>query len=455
MKSHSSLLALSAFVSCAGAVAIAAPLPGAALVVSADGKGAYPRIQAAVDAAMPGDTITVNAGTYHEMVRVARSGSEGNPITIKAKGQAVLSGSGRELHDQDRHALLRIENAHHIRIEGLEIAGLQSDQKDVVPVGILLTGASGDIDLIDIDIHHIETLFPGKNGGDAHGLAVYGNQPAEPIRNVLIDGVRIHDCKLGSSESMVLNGNVEQFTVQNCEIHDNSNIGIDFIGHEKVCRDPALDQARSGVCRNNHVYNITSQGNPAYGTDRSADGIYVDGGKDILIGNNRIHDCDIGIEVASEWPGQTTSDITVRGNTVSRSFQGGIMIGGYNAKRGSAARITIEGNTLEDNDQAKWNMGEISVQFHVSDSKIIGNTLCPQVQWGTAYYITRASKKVETSGIEIDRNTYDEAGPKQQWSVSKDQVANSFAEWQGMGHDPNGKMTKVKRSEESGTPDKP
>jgi len=44
-----------------------------------------------------------------------------------------------------------------------------------------------------------------------------------------------------------------------------------------------MDQARNGVCTDNVVYNITSYGNPAYGKDRSADGLYVDGGKNIII----------------------------------------------------------------------------------------------------------------------------------------------------------------------------
>ena len=79
---------------------------------------------------------------------------------------------------------------------------------------------------------------------------------------------------------MVLNGNVEHFVVSHNKVHDNDNIGIDFIGFEGECPTPALDQARNGVCTDNVVYNITSYGNPAYGKDRSADGLYVDGGRE-------------------------------------------------------------------------------------------------------------------------------------------------------------------------------
>lgn len=60
----------------------------------------------------------------------------------------------------------------------------------------------------------------------AHGIVVYGNSNA-PISYVTIDRNEIYSCKLGWSESMVLNGNVTHFTVSNNYVHDNNNIGID------------------------------------------------------------------------------------------------------------------------------------------------------------------------------------------------------------------------------------
>ena len=121
---------------------------------------------------------------------------------------------------------------------------------------------------------------------------------------------------LGSSESLVVNGNVDGFKIINNTVHDNNNIGIDAIGFEKVSSNPATDQARNGLIARNLVYNINSYGNPAYGTDRSADGIYVDGGRSIVIERNRVHHNNIGIELASEHQGKSTSRIIVRNNFV-------------------------------------------------------------------------------------------------------------------------------------------
>ena len=123
----------------------------------------------------------------------------------------------------------------------------------------------------------------------------------------MIDGNEVHHLKTGSSESLVVNGNVAGFRVTRNVVHDNNNIGIDLIGGERAAPDPAVDRARDGVISENHVYNITSRGNPAYGQEANSDGIYVDGGTRLLIERNIMHDVDFGLELASEHANWTTS----------------------------------------------------------------------------------------------------------------------------------------------------
>lgn len=83
-----------------------------------------------------------------------------------------------------------------------------------------------------------------------------------PLEGIIIAGNKVHDCKLGSGESVVLNGNVENFKILNNLIHDNNNIGIDCIGFAGTA--PWNDQARSGLVSGNGVYKISSRGNSAY-----------------------------------------------------------------------------------------------------------------------------------------------------------------------------------------------
>src|SRR5207302_8808195 len=122
-------------------------------------------------------------------------------------------------------------------------------------------GASHDIQLRNNNVHHIEY---DTADGNAFGISIYGTSKTQPITNVVLDGNEVHHLKTGNSESVTLNGNVKNFQVTNNRVHDNNNIGIDFIGFERTCPDPKQDQARDGVCRGNIVWNISSATNPAY-----------------------------------------------------------------------------------------------------------------------------------------------------------------------------------------------
>ena len=233
-------------------------------------------------------------------------------------------------------------------------------------MGINVRGAAHHIQLRNNDIHAIENTH---KEGNAHGIAIFGTKAA-PLSDVLVDNNQVHHLKLGSSEAVVLNGNVKNFVVSRNKVHDNDNIGIDLIGFERTCTESGcVDQVRDGVCRGNQVYGITSVRNPAYKGERSAGGIYVDGGTNILIERNTIADCDIGIELASEHRGKATSNITVRGNLIYRSFQAGIALGGYDKKRGATTGCKIVNNTLFENGE----IGQIYIQYDTRNNLIANN----------------------------------------------------------------------------------
>lgn len=351
------------------------------LVVAASGAD-FTTIQAALAAAAPCDTVLVRAGTYRENLTFPKSGSAtGGYITLRGEPGAILDGTGKG------PVGITIAGRRFVRVVGMTVQNFKGSGG--TPIGISVSGASGQVELKQNLIHHIE-----QPSGDAHGIAVYGDT-ATPIEGVVVEGNEIRDCRLGSSESLVLNGNVSGFVVADNVVHDNDNIGIDFIGFEGV--GPAgQDQARNGQCHGNRVYNISSAANPAYGGERAADGIYVDGGKDIVIERNRVDACDIGIEVASEHGGKTTSGIVVRSNFVSRSYQGNVMLGGYAANRGSARDISILNNTT-------WHGGdgEVVLQFNCAEVAIKNNVLVAKS--GTDY-VTAAG--TNNTAISVESNLY-------------------------------------------------
>ena len=308
-------------------------LPGIASarnIIVAPSGGDFSTVAAGVGAARPGDTVTVRAGTYNEAVSFGLSGSAAAGfITLQGEPGAILDGTGSSGQG------ITISSRNYIRVMGMTVRNFQGSG---TPIGISVEGSSSFIELRNNLVHSIENPT-----GNAHGIAFYGSA-ATPMTNIVVDGNEIRNCRLGQSESLVLNGNIDGFTVARNVVHDNDNIGIDFIGFEGT--GPAgQDQARNGICVDNVVYNISSATNPTYGGDRSADGIYVDGGRDIVIERNKVDNCDIGVEVASEHGGKTTSNITVRNNFISRGYQGNILMGGYDATRGNAQDVVVVNNT--------------------------------------------------------------------------------------------------------------
>jgi len=322
-------------------------------IVASSG-GDFATVAAGVGAAQAGDTVTVRAGTYNEAVTFGRSGSAAGFITLRGESGAILDGTGKSGQG------ITISSKNYIRVIGMTV---QTFLAGNTPMGISVDGSSSFIELRNNLIHNIESP-----NGNAHGIAFYGTA-ATPMTNIVVEANEIRNCKLGQSESLVLNGNVDGFRVAGNIVHDNDNIGIDFIGFEAT--GPAgQDQARNGICVDNVVYNISSALNPTYGGDRSADGIYVDGGRDIVIERNKVDNCDIGIEVASEHLGKTTSNITVRNNFISRGYQGNVLMGGYDASRGNAQNVVVVNNTTY-----QGSGGEIELQYNCSGITIKNNIL--------------------------------------------------------------------------------
>lgn len=332
-------------------------------------------IQKAANTATAGSTVYVRKGVYKERIAINVSGTAADGmVTFQnyPNETAVVDGTGLTVPAAENGLFLIVDRSY-IVVKGFEIRNYRTSTRDRVPVGIHVRGASHHIQVRGNKVHHIEHNGEWKYGTDAHGIAVYGTSPNESIHNLVVDGNELYALKLGSSESLAINGNVEEFEITRNKVHDNNNIGIDAIGFEGVSPNPATDQARHGLIADNVVYRIDSHGNPAYGTDRSAGGIYVDGGRNIVIEGNFVQRCNIGIELACEHRGRTTSAITVRHNFIAFNDVVGITLGGYDTLRGSTQRCTITNNTFLRNDRLMWGNGELGLQYDTRNNVIKNN----------------------------------------------------------------------------------
>lgn len=337
-------------------------------------------IQHAANTARAGDTVFVRGGIYNALTSFPQSGNSaagyitfesypGETATVDGTGLAIPGGQA---------GLFTLNNASYVVIEGFELENYSTSKLSQVPIGIYLTGAGSNVQIVNNVIHDIDTnavTNPNQCGSDAFGMTVYGTKAPQAVEGLAVAGNEIYHTKTGCSETLSVDGNVENFAIVSNLIHDVNNIGIGAIGFERVSPRPAYDQARNGEIRGNTVFNITSYGNPDYGDQYAADGIYVDGGKDITIEQNLIHDVDLGIELASEHFGHVTSYVTARNNVVYSGNSAGISIGGYAASVGGTSHCTVVNNTLYDNDTEMTGSGEFQIQFHATNNIFENNIL--------------------------------------------------------------------------------
>ncbi len=368
-------------------------------------------LQHAADAARPGDTINVRGGIYCEKLAVATSGDAAKgPITFRSQpGETAVIDGGCLTPSEGHGALIELHNVSYIKIEGFEVRNYKTDDPKRTPAGIRVYGGGSHIELLKNNVHGIWQTYPGRqgpgHGANAFGIAVYGTDAKVPISDLIVDGNEVHDLQTGSSESLVLNGNVTNFHVTHNRVHNNNNIGIDIIGFERTAPDPAVDRARDGIVSDNLVYEITSKGNPAYKDSVDSDGIYVDGGTRVVIERNIMHDVDFGIELASEHGGRDTSHITARNNLIYFCHTAGITIGGYDAKRGTTSDSVIVNNTLYQNDAWNTGTGEFQMQFYLRNDVFKNNIIYVGKQ-GRALKSVMGRVDADTPSVAMDNNVY-------------------------------------------------
>lgn len=329
-------------------------------------------ISKAARSAPAGALVDVRAGTYVERVVVRVSGAPGNPTTFAAHPgeRVVISGKGLRRY-RGNTGLIHVDGRSNLEFTGFELRDFVDTRRRFTPAGVWITGASRDIALRGLDVHDIRTA----ERGNAHGIAVYGSSGSRPITGIAIEGNHVHDLKLGFSEAVVVNGNVDGWTISGNTVDDVDNIAIDAIGYEGTA--PRNDRARNGVISENVISDVDTLRNAAYdepgGQCRCAGGIYVDGGDDIVIERNRITRANLGIELASEARKGSTSDVLMRNNLVTRSDRAGLTMGGYDTRRGKTERVRVVNNTFLDNDQLRSGVGEVELNYRLFDSSVLNN----------------------------------------------------------------------------------
>jgi parallel beta-helix repeat protein len=381
---------------------------------------AYKTIQRALEECEPGDSVVVQSGEYRENIFWENSGSkEGGYITLMGEDGAVISGKGVA-----EPSLIYLENQSYVRIVNLHFKDTSSLKESY---GIQFNGHGSNIEIR-------KCTFSDLKGKNAMAMAFYGSNPEKPITDVVIDSCTIRNCQPAPSEALVLNGNVDGFKVTKNTIEDINNIGIDFIGGEKDTLKDQTKVARNGICSGNKV----SRARSSYGGGYAA-GIYVDGGRDIVIEDNIVTGCDMGIEIGAENKGVVVSGITVRNNTFYKNEKAGIAIGGFEKGVGRVRQCLISGNVFYKNTLSKKEtQAELWLQ-HGSENRVLGNS----------FWVAAGSRMVSADaggvGNVVDENIWwaedGEAGVLSHWAGND--TAPGFTNFRkASGQEASGKFTK-------------
>ena len=314
---------------------------------------AWQTIQKAANAATPNSIVNIKAGTYNENVVVNVSGTAGNPITFRNYFNDIVIIDGATTIGS---TMVKITNKNYLNFQNLTIQNKTINDAQGILVETTGTTTSTTLSFKNISIKNINwtnnAATTPTSSDNAQGFIVYGGDGG--ITNLTVDSLQVSDNILGFSEAVAINGNVDGFVVKNCKVHDNTNIGIDIIGHEGTCSILALDEARNGIVANNECYSNVS----SYAT---SGGIYIDGTKNITVEKNKCYENGFGIEVGAELDG-VSQLITVKNNLLFNNEQAGLSIGGYDiGTTGQVINCDVRNNTFFQNNSLNDGTGEISM----------------------------------------------------------------------------------------------
>lgn len=340
-----------------------------------DGSADHPwrTIQHAVDGNAPikgGDTVLVQPGTYSEEVSISKSGSDGNPITLKANGDVTIvdpNPTGGKFEDGSIQTKSGVAN---LTIDGFTI-------KDSPWAGIALHDGK------NIVVQNNHTENSGSSGVIALPGSYYGGGEAEVTgKNIKVLNNTINNANsryvegspaIGQQEALSIWG-VDGFEVAGNKVTNGKTEGIDI----KV-------GSRNGTVHDNEV----SGSAEISGTSRhGGPAIYIDGNRadmfNIDVFRNNVHNNHAdGISVADEDPSTgSVRNVRVHDNVISNNgtlgANGGQGISVYSTVDGLDIYNNVMRGNIEGFDVGK-NFGASPQNVSIHDNQFLDNRYRPGV----------------------------------------------------------------------------
>jgi len=217
----------------------------------------------AINNIQPGLEILIQPGNYNGGMEISSSGSEAQPIALKALGPGVIiSGSG-----SSRDAIF-INDADYIVIDGIEVtgaerAGLRISQSDHVTVRNSTFQGNGSWGVFT-DFSNYTTIENSIASGSRtqHGIYISNSSDYPTIRNNRIFNNAAAGIHMNGDSSMGGDGVVSYGLIERNTIFENGRRGASAIN---------LDGVTHTVIRNNLLYENHASGISLYQIDGGSD----------------------------------------------------------------------------------------------------------------------------------------------------------------------------------------
>ena len=331
-------------------------------------------VQAALDKALPGDTLFVRNGTYTEKLVWKTSGLAGQPIVLMnyTAESPVIDGTGT-----GSGALLTVFNKSYLEVAGIIFRNNYFQEAK----GIHVYGEGRNVTIRNCTVRNIgwttvpdASPFSVSPNGQAHGILING-RTATGYRAVNVINTVLYDLITGNSEALTLVGNIDGFLIDKCSVYNTKNIGIVAAGYYAWAVDAgvpeAVNQARNGQISGCIVYN-----NRRFSNDYAPAGIYIDGGKNISITGNKSYRNGNGMSVGCETASKETRGIVLMNNAVYDNDNHGIVFGSNQASSRVRASYMINNTVMADGTFGQFR-SEITLQ-NADSCLIVNNIIIPR-----------------------------------------------------------------------------
>lgn len=278
----------------------------------------WKNIQNSVKKLTPGDTLLVNPGTYDKFDIIdgqCLSGTQINPITVKANGDVYIGRSG--IATGIPEACIYLKDVSGWILDGFRI----KDQRRAAFATHIFTS----VEWIVVKNFIVENVWSANNATNQTTstfriTATEGNGGS--LNKLWVDNNTFINCsprdiRGKGTEIVTLFGNIQNFLVENNRFTDCVSICIDILG--SIYKGTNYGQPKNGIVRkniveNNDLYRNGTVANAiggtaaAGGTQETTNGYYNDRGGQNIVWENNVH-----------WSPKTLSSFTTGWETSNES----------------------------------------------------------------------------------------------------------------------------------------